>query len=269
MKNDRKEEIRREDKKWSWKFGLIIAASLFVGGLCGTGIGWLGRVDGALLDWLSVTVIPTAAVVLMWAVNLISTVWAGVRIHQARALAASGRELDELYPQVDQKVSAALMATTLETIVSLTAFGIAISGMNALEYSDDRFSLAVFGVCFLGALAGLIFALVSITMLQHRAVNLLKELNPEKNGSVFQVNFNKVWLASCDEGELAQIHKAGFQAYRAGHYACLGCWMVSVFGVLLGWMSWGSVLMIGIIWGVLQIRYCISCQKSGHGTIAL
>ena len=35
MKNERKEEIRQEDRKWSWKFALIIVASLFVGALAG------------------------------------------------------------------------------------------------------------------------------------------------------------------------------------------------------------------------------------------
>lgn len=269
MKNERKEEIRREDRKWGWKFFLIIIASLFVGGFCGIGLNWLGALDPAVLDWLSVTVVPTAAVLVLWVVNLIAVILAGVSIRQARSLASAGQEMDEFYPQVDKKTGIALTMTTVQMTVGFTAFGIAVSSISALAYSADHTALALGAFCILGALAGLIFALVSTIMLQHRAVNLLKELNPEKNGSVFQVNFNKVWMASCDEAELAQIHRAGFQAYRAGHYACLSCWLISVFGVLLGWMSWGSILMIGIIWSALQISYCVSCQKNGYGTAAV
>lgn len=269
MKNERKEEIRREDRKWSRKFGLIIVASLFTGGFCGVGLSWLGALDTAVLDWLSSTVVPIAAVLVMWAVNLIAVILAGVSIHQARTLANTSQEIDEFYPQVDKKTSTALTMTTAQMTISFTAFGIAVSSLHALEYSDDHTALAICGLCILAALAGLIFSLIAVTMLQHRAVNLLKELNPEKNGSVFQINFNKVWMASCDEAELAQIHRAGFQAYRAGHYTCLACWVICVFGVLLGWMSWGSILMVGIIWSVLQIGYCVNCLKSGHGTVAV
>ena len=39
-------------------------------------------------------------------------------------------------------------------------------------------------------------------------VDLEKKLNPEKKGSVFEMQFQKTWLESCDEAQKQQHHIA-------------------------------------------------------------
>lgn len=75
------------------------------------------------------------------------------------------------------------------------------------------------------------------------------------------MNFQKVWLASCDEAERAQVYQASFKAYRVGTYTCLVCWVITFFGVMLGWLNWGAAALVGIIWGAMQIAYCVAARK--------
>ncbi len=90
---------------------------------------------------------------------------------------------------------------------------------------------------------------------QRQIVDQLREQNPEKQGSVYQFNFQKVWLQSCDEAEQLQIYRAGYRAYQAGVYTCLGLWLAVVIANLMGWLRWDSILLVGVIWLVLQSVY--------------
>ena len=91
MKNERKEEIRQEDRKWSWKFALIIVASLFVGALAGAGMGLLEGIDSRLLDWLSGCAAPLGALGVLWLTLIAAVVTALVNCRQAKALAQEGQ----------------------------------------------------------------------------------------------------------------------------------------------------------------------------------
>lgn len=260
MKSERKDEIRREDKKWRWRFVLIILASAIAGGFLGCGLGLTRLVDEEWLRWVSGCVVPLGAVVVLWVTLIVTSIVALVCCRQAKELAQTADSTDDGWEAVERKQGIALTVTTLQCVIVYTCFGIAVSGMSAV--TADLLDPMLYLV-FLGAdLLGLILSLVSTISLQRRVVNAVKEANPEKRGSIFQVNFNKVWLKSCDEAELQQIYRAGFKAYRVGHYTCLGAWLVSVCCTLIGWMSWSSILLVGVIWGALQIAYCVSCQKN-------
>lgn len=268
MKNERKEEIRQEDRKWSWKFALIIVASLFVGALAGAGMGLLEGIDSRLLDWLSGCAAPLGALGVLWLTLIAAIVIALVNCRQAKALAQTAGSTDSGWELVDRKQNAALTAAAVQVVVVYTCFGItAAGGMQAVR--ADLLDPIPFLIALALDLLGLVFSLVSGVAIQRWVVNTIKEQNPEKRGSVFQVNFNKVWLKSCDEAELSQIYRAGFQAYRAGHYACLAVWLVTVLAGMIGWLNWGTILAVGVIWLVLQITYCVSARQNGNQAVAI
>jgi hypothetical protein len=58
-------------------------------------------------------------------------------------------------------------------------------------------------------------------VIQKLIIDIEKKLNPEKQGNVLDVEFQKVWLNSCDEAQKMIVYKAGYQAYQSTNVACL------------------------------------------------
>lgn len=124
------------------------------------------------------------------------------------------------------------------------------------------------GVCFeLGLMETVLPFILSIALvilLQQKAVDLTKRMNPEKKGSVYDTKFQKKWYASCDEAERAQIGQAAMTAFRAVNGVCLGLWLVLVtlgMAVDLGLLP---VCLVSLIWGVSQLSYIAACIRMTH-----
>ncbi len=86
---------------------------------------------------------------------------------------------------------------------------------------------------------GLIAVMVVTVTAQNRIVNFTKEINPEKKGSVYDLKFQKTWIASCDEAEQLQIYRARRSVPTAMNYAALGMFLVCFIGML----SWNFGLL--------------------------
>jgi hypothetical protein len=57
-------------------------------------------------------------------------------------------------------------------------------------------------------------------VIQNLTIDIEKKLNPEKQGNVLDVEFQKVWLNSCDEAQKMIVYKAGYRAYQSTNVAC-------------------------------------------------
>ena len=104
-------------------------------------------------------------------------------------------------------------------------------------------------------------SIILIVLLQQKAVDLTRRMNPEKQGSVYDTKFQKKWMDSCDEAEKAQMGQAAYQAFRVATVTCLVLWVVLTvlnFSFDIGLLP---VLMVLILFGVLQVTYCLTCIK--------
>ena len=112
---------------------------------------------------------------------------------------------------------------------------------------------------------GLIAVMVVTVTAQNRIVNFTKEINPEKKGSVYDLKFQKTWIASCDEAEQLQIYRAAFRAYTAMNYAALGMFLVCFIGML----SWNFGLlpltMVLFVWLTGVIVYGVESLRMTGG----
>lgn len=112
---------------------------------------------------------------------------------------------------------------------------------------------------------GLIAVMVVTVIAQNRIVNFTKEINPEKKGSVYDLKFQKTWIASCDEAEQLQIYRAAFRAYTAMNYAALGMFLVCFIGML----SWNFGLlpltMVLFVWLTGVIVYGVESLRMTGG----
>ena len=62
-------------------------------------------------------------------------------------------------------------------------------------------------------------------VLQGFVVDLVRRLNPEKQGNVYDVKFRKKWLSSCDEAERQQIGQAAYVSFTVSNYTGLLVWV--------------------------------------------
>lgn len=159
---------------------------------------------------------------------------------------------EEEYNKLDSLLSINLLLTSTENILSWILFGIGFYGVTFKE--DANLSIIL-------CLSGFMISFICNTILQQKIVNLTKELNPEKQGSVYDIKFNKKWLASCDEAEQYLIYKCSYKAYQVTTITCLiltlllaGLGMIFPIGIL-------PILCVCLIWAIHTITYIVASMK--------
>ena len=114
----------------------------------------------------------------------------------------------------------------------------------------------------LAAVGFFLVSVAAIILLQQKMVDLERRLNPEKQGSVYDLKFQKKWLESCDEAEQKQIGQAAYKAYHTVNVACPFLWMTMVllnyafdFGLLM------PAFTVCLLWLLLNVTYSLEAIR--------
>lgn len=94
-----------------------------------------------------------------------------------------------------------------------------------------------------------------------KTIDLEKQLNPEKKGSLLDLTFTSKWMASCDEAQKLNAYRAGYSGYYAGNIACLVMWLVVFMGQLVFRTGVLPVVSICTVWLVMTIAYMHTALK--------
>lgn len=90
-------------------------------------------------------------------------------------------------------------------------------------------------------------------------LNQIKQLNPEKRGDLDTLDFDRQWLASCDEAEKWKIYQAGYQSYQILNKVLLALWVI----LLLGFMFFRlSFLLLNFVSILNLISFGIHLQQA-------
>ena len=108
--------------------------------------------------------------------------------------------------------------------------------------------------CFLASIAVII-------LIQQRVVDLTRRLNPEKQGSIYDLKFKKKWMDSCDEAEQKQIGQAAYKAYNVLNAACPIVWVMLMFASFLFEISLLPAFVLVVLWGILNVSYIVECIR--------
>ncbi|MEI3331365.1 MAG: DUF3169 family protein [Oscillospiraceae bacterium] len=130
-------------------------------------------------------------------------------------------ENEDVIWQAEDRLSRAMLMSSLTAIVSFFFFS---AGIVYLPQEVDSAMIPLLAI-FLVVIA------LSI-LLQQKTVDLTKEINPEKRGSVYDMKFQERWLESCDGAERRQIGQASYKAYTTLNKFCPYCW------VCCFWETW-------------------------------
>lgn len=146
----------------------------------------------------------------------------------------------------EEKLSKILLLTSVHLILNLFFMGVFFF----LGAEGSLFGLAGFAVSF-----------AVVILMQQKTVDLEKKMNPEKKGSVYDTNFQKKWIESCDENEQRKIGAAAMRSFRMVNNVCVVLWVILVFLSLVYPVGILPMFLVLLIFGVNQVSYCLEAIR--------
>lgn len=190
-------------------------------------------------------------------INLLVGIVSAVLIRKSKKLLAVwDGEDEEQADKIDGRLGIAVFMAEILMVVNFFLFALAVNldfGMESSE-NTEKITTIVNLIIFI-----LSFAVVLV--IQKKAVDLTKLMNPEKDGSIYDGNFNKKWEESCDEAEKLLIYKCGYKAFKCTSSACLVLWVLCVIGDMAFDIGLLPVIMVTVIWLVQVASYTIEGMK--------
>lgn len=168
---------------------------------------------------------------------------------------------EDVLDKIEDKLDVALLSITITISTNYFFFGL-ISYIGLVKMEGQGMlppMLTLVGiVVFLGS--SLVFV-----ALQKKCIDLTKQLNPEKKGNIFDKNFSKEWLASCDEAQQLIIYKSSFAAYKNAGGACQILWLVTVIAMMTLDTGLLPIFCVSVIMLVMQVSYYLESKKLERG----
>lgn len=255
----KRQENRKEDRKRLGRFILYVCLGGAVGFFLGfTGVSVVKYLESEQWDFLSFSRMLTelwgmAGRYLLIVVNGIAlpVIWILFFRHK-KELACWNGEDEDFVEKVERKLGTNLTLSVALMIFEMFAYGIGFYGMVSMT-NRNNWLLAADLLIFMGSLT-------CIIVHQKCIVNLLKEINPEKQGSVFDHKFSKVWFESCDEAEKQKIGEAGYRTYSVmtGIYQVLSMvLMIAGFFFPIGILPF---VLVCLLWFVQTMIYSVKSR---------
>lgn len=247
---NRDNEIKQANRK-AMKKSLPIFIIACVGGgvlgFCGAYFG-VDQIAGSLKtagSWFSATLAPWLLVAC-----LIAYIAVCLPLYRSakKRLAQWDGEDETILNAMDSRLSIAMWASSIFMICGMFLIATVYASSKSLLDNAPLFFLLL-------TLVFLALLLVN-AISQQKLVDLTKSLYPEKEGSVYDLHFQKKWVDSCDEAEKIMIGQCAYKAYAAVNGTCIALWTLFTLGALFLDTGILPVLTVCIIWAVSQSVYC-------------
>lgn len=253
-----RESIKKEDRKMQKRFFIVLIICMVLGGF--TGAAGVRLVDFAKeQSWDFVTFTKELTRNVSFVTRYLLPIVNGVVLpvlfvrylrHKKEVYVMDGED-EVQYDTIDKKLGLDLLFSGIMFMMNMFLYGTAFYGM--MEQNTKSVIFAVDIAVFLGGMICLVFY-------QKAIVNLVKELNPEKQGSVFDTRFKDKWFASCDEAERQKIGMAAYGTYRimSGIYGTLSfVLMIAGFFFPIGLMPF---VLVSVLWLLQMIIYSVKTK---------
>lgn len=248
MNEEKRIENKKTDKKALKIFIPILIVSVVVGFMMGYFEDFVAENLADAIENGIVKVLILISPYINLVINILVVVICVVIIgNTKKKIAMWDGENETDYEKIDRNLSIVLMLSELAFILSLFFFA------TGFEYTigSDNAGVAAQICC----LVGFIISLTQSMLLSSKVVNVYKELNPEKQGSVYAMDFGKQWANSCDEAEKLLIYKAAFGAYKFCNSFYVVIWLFCIFGNEVWHFGLMPATIITIVWLLNFISY--------------
>ena len=246
------EKKRIENKKSDKKALMIFIPVLILSGVIGFLAGGLGNyMEENLADVIANGVVNLLSTITPYANLVMNTISIAIctiiLLYTKKCIKIWDGEDEEAYEKIDGKLSIILVLVDIVFILSYFFFGAGFEYV--LEGKDSD---AIEMICYF---IGFIIALTANMIIKSRVVNLYKEMNPEKQGSVYAFDFSKKWEQSSDEAERIKIYKAAFKSYNFCSTFYIFLWLFCLLGNQIWHYGIMPATIVIIVWLVQFISY--------------
>ena len=269
------EKNKRENKVALKKFIPMIIVCAVIGGITGGISSFIGYSDfsGSIAEaaLLIVNMVSPWAVIIL---GVLSFIVCWVIYRKARAMyegaltsakvtgepeesGESGEPDEQIIEAVEDKLSQGMFILSVIMIVQMLFFGIMMADLENIADSSFALAMAAAGVFVAGNLAQL--------KQQQLMVDLEKEMNPSKKGSVYDAKFRDKWEESCDELEKVIIYKSAYKAYKTTALTCIVLWVVTATLSIAFKTGPLPSIAVTVIWLVQTVSYCREAMKLERG----
>lgn len=260
MNNNGVDAIKKEDKKAFKGFISLMIISAIIGCFLGGMSKNLKQVFGENISNLLVNILqeitPFASLIISILIIIISKIiYSNSR--KKYNLWKQINEDDDTIDKIEENLAYVLMLTSINTILGFFFIGV---GMSLLPFNNINGNVNFIKIMCL--IIGFILCFVSSILIQKNIINLEKEINPLLKGSIYDKNFSKKWLDSCDESIRLGIFKSSYKAYTSVTTTCIILWVACIIGYDLWDFGVMPMVMITIIWLVQTISYYMESIKS-------
>ena len=169
----------------------------------------------------------------------------------------SGEPDEQIIEAVEDKLSQGMFILSVIMIVQMLFFGIMMADLENIADYSFAIAMVATGVFVVGNLAQL--------KQQQLMVDLEKEMNPSKRGSVYDAKFRDKWEESCDELEKIIIYKSAYKAYKTTALTCVILWIVTATLSIAFKTGPLPSIAVSIIWLVQTVSYCREAMKLERG----
>lgn len=250
------DDVKRDNRKALPKFALILLGAAVFGGVLGFLAGWLGYSNAS--DFVVETVDYCLGAVIPWLIPAVSLVLLAAAVWQYRRakslFAAWDGEEEESIDLAESRLNWVLLLTTV------------VMALNFFLLSACQYSMLPYGE--LVSLAAFLLAIAAIMLIQQKVVDLARRINPEKQGSIYDMKFREKWLDSCDEAEKRQIGQASQRAYRVTSTVSVALWVVLLILDITFQIGVLPSFVVLLLWGVLQVSYILECIRLSKHTLS-
>ena len=243
-------------KKDEKKLLLILLGAILVCYHVGYGVGrFIGKVDtSTLLENISGEKAGLIFGILYSIVWLVGTPLMIIGYCKAKKAvnAWDGENEDEL-DNIEKLMNPPMISSSVLMILNICLFSCTMYFVKALPNLNIILVFVLF-----------ITGLILCTVIPKLTVDLEKQLNPEKEGSMLDFRFEQHWMNSSDEAQKLIVYKSGYAGYKAGNFACMIMWLISFvsgFAFHTGIMPTICVCAIWLVMVIANIRENVKLES--------
>ena len=199
-------------------------------------------------------------IAVIYAVFTLATLLAAVisLSRTGRLISSMNEEDDEAYDLIEKRLNTPALLTT---VCQLAGMGLFSASCYFLMQN-----LKIEGIIF--ALIPAFVMLVSVIVvmgINSKIVDAEKKLNPEKQGSVYDMDFGRKWFGSFDEAQKQMAYKAGYHAFQTGNRLCLVLWVLTFMLQFVFRFGLMPMIIVVTMWLTMNLSYIRAAARLESG----